>query len=99
MPGPAEKMAGTSEAEWDTLTPTALQCYTTESTIPEGGAMAKKDFISISMRFDKETYVRLKKIAFLEDRAVSNLMHKWALEKIEEYCDQMKEGCPPTPGK
>ena len=65
----------------------------------QGESMPKKDFTSISMRFDKETYIRLKKIAMLENRAVSNLMYTWCLEKIAEYCDKMKEGCPPPSGK
>ena len=55
--------------------------------------MVKKDYKSISIRFDEETYIRLKKIADFEDRPVANIMYKWCREKIEEYCAKNKDGC------
>ena len=72
---------------------------TVESITNRRMGMAKKDFTSISIRFDEETYLRLKKIAALEERPVANVMYKWCREKIEEYCANLKEGCPPLEKK
>jgi len=54
----------------------------------------KKDFTSISIRLDKETYIGLEKVALMENRKIANVVYNFCREGIEKYCEKLKGQCP-----